>query len=431
MGFDVKQILHGKARSLIHLETGPGLGCTEPAAIGLATAAAASLLPGGHVDSVHLSTDANIHKNAMGVVTPNSGGRASIPLAAAMGAVGGDPGQGLQVFAAVTQPKLAKARRLVEEGRVAVDIAKDVPGLYVKAVVKAGDAEAVAVIRGQHDNIACLSLNGRELNDHPLLNPAHAAGAGELPGLEKWLEGLGTPDLLDLLEDMDHEDLDYIRQGLRLNQDLAEYGLRHGPGLGVGRSQLSLMRQGALCKDMPLWGGIHAAAGIDARMGGVALPAMTLAGSGNQGIAAGTPIAAAAEFATLEDETLVLKAVTLSYLITCLIKARVGRLSALCGSAVAAGAGAAAGVAYLLGGTADKVGGAVTNHIENTAALICDGAKTSCALKVGEAAASGVKSALLALSGCVVRPIDGVAGRTGEESMANLGKLSREGLSNM
>ena len=36
MGFSIKDILHGNARQLLHLETDPGLGCTEPAAIGLA-----------------------------------------------------------------------------------------------------------------------------------------------------------------------------------------------------------------------------------------------------------------------------------------------------------------------------------------------------------------------------------------------------------
>lgn len=430
MGFNIKDVLHGKARDLIHLETAPGLGCTEPAAVGLAAAAAASLLPGNHLDSVHLTTDPNIHKNAMGVVIPNSGGRASIPLAAAMGAAGGDPEQGLQVFAAVTKPRLATAKRLLQEGRVAVDIAHDAPGLYVKAVVKGGGREAAAVIRAQHDHIVSLALDGAEQSDNPLLAGGQA-GDGGLAELEEWLSSLGVEEILNLLEELDREDLDYIRQGLRLNQDLADYGLQHGPGLGVGRTQLSLLRRGMLRKDISLWAGIYAAAGIDARMGGVSLPATTLAGSGNQGIAAGAPIAAAADFATLEEETVMLKAVTLSYLITCRIKAQAGRLSALCGSAVAGGAGAAAGAAYMLGGSARQVGGAVTNHIENTAALICDGAKTSCALKVGEAVSSGVKSALLALSGTVVAPIDGIAGRSGDESMAHLGEISRQGLKSM
>ena len=44
MGFTLKNILHNKAKTLLHLETDPGLGCTEPAAIGLSAAAAVALL---------------------------------------------------------------------------------------------------------------------------------------------------------------------------------------------------------------------------------------------------------------------------------------------------------------------------------------------------------------------------------------------------
>jgi L-cysteine desulfidase len=73
----------------------------------------------------------------------------------------------------------------------------------------------------------------------------------------------------------------------------------------------------------------------------------------------------------------------------------------------------------------------VVNHLESTATLICDGAKTSCALKVGEAVASAVKSALLSLEGTVVRPNDGFIGKSPEETLGYLGALSRQGLAAM
>jgi len=43
MAFSLKEILHNCASDLIHHETEPGIGCTEPAAVGLCAAAAASL----------------------------------------------------------------------------------------------------------------------------------------------------------------------------------------------------------------------------------------------------------------------------------------------------------------------------------------------------------------------------------------------------
>ena len=45
MDISLKDILHDRVRALLHLETEAGLGCTDPAAIGLAAAAAPE--PGG------------------------------------------------------------------------------------------------------------------------------------------------------------------------------------------------------------------------------------------------------------------------------------------------------------------------------------------------------------------------------------------------
>jgi len=431
MGFGIKDILHDKARHLLHLETDPGLGCTEPAAIGLCAATAAALLPGRTVEALSVSTDPNIYKNAMGVTIPNSGGEAGIPLAAAMGAAAGDPARRLEVFAAVDADGLARARELVRQGKVRASIAEGTQGLYVRVEATSGDDTAVAVIAGRHDHVVSRSLNGAEQPCGAQAGAGTDEGDGGLEELEQWLLGLSLGEIVDLLDDMDASDIRYVREGLALNTALCEYGLAHGPGIAVGRNTLGLLRRGLLRKDAAAWAIIRTAAGIDSRMGGAPLPAMTLAGSGNQCIAAGIPVLAAAEFATLEDEDIVPRAVMLSYLTTCAVKAGVGRLSALCGSGVAGGAGVAAAVAYLFGGTPEAVGGAVKNHIASFAPVCCDGAKTGCALKVGHLAGSAVTNGLLALSGCVVRPTDGIVDFSPEQTMRNLARVAREGIAGL
>ena len=430
MSFTLKHILHNKAKALLLLETDPGLGCTEPAAIGLSAAAAVALLKEKTIESIKVTTDPNIYKNAMGVIIPGSEGQSGIPLAAAMGAVAGDPENRLQIFSTIDKQGLQKAESLLKEGKVSAEIKEGQAGLYIRTVIKAGSHTVEAVISGRHDHIESLRIDGEFQKDHPLL-----AGKGSedsnVEDLKQWLTSLSIGEIVDLLDDLDRDDIAYINRGIDLNMELVKYGLSHGPGLGVGKTQQSLLRQGLLKNDMVLAGGIFASAGIDSRMGGAMLPAMTLAGSGNQGIAASTPIVAVTDFATLEDNQLLIKSVALSYLLTCYIKALAGRIGPLCGSGVAGGAGVAAGVTYLLGGTVEKIGGAIKNHIETFAAIICDGAKTSCALKVGEAASSGVKSALMALQGTVVRPVDGIIDESPETTMRNLGKLTRSGLKNM
>jgi L-cysteine desulfidase len=430
MGITLKDMLHDRARAFLHLETEAGLGCTEPAAIGLAAAAAAALLDSQEFETIEVEVDQNIFKNALAVIIPASGGQCGLELAAAMGVVVGDPTLKLQVFAGMDSPRLEMAKRLVQDGKVSVALHEGPPGLNVRVSVGAGGRTAAAVITGQHDHLEALFLNGQPLPDHPWLSRGGGPGM-DLETLEKWLTSLSLAEMAELLDELDSDDLAYIQKSVDMNLKLAEIGLAQASGLGVAQAQVSLVRQGLLKKDMALWGGMLAAAGIDARMGGVMQPAMTLAGSGNQGIAASLPLVAAADFTILEDRQVLVKAVMLSYLVTCHLKALVGRLSALCGSGVASGAGVAAGVTYMLGGPVDRIGGAIKNHLENSATVICDGAKTGCALKVGEAMASAVKSALLALNGCIVKSTDGFIADTVEDTMRNLGRLSQEGLARM
>ncbi len=431
MTSSVEHTLHNTMRDLIHLETESGLGCTDPAAVALCAAGAASLVSRDSIESIDVKTDRNVFKNAMSVIIPSSGESCGIPLAAAMGAVSGNPENGLEIFSTVDPASLEKARTLLNTGKVTAGIAEGSDGIYIKVVITAGGHRAEAVISGQHSHFESLTLDGVPQSGHHRADSGNQRD-GDVETLEKWLTTLSLAQIVDLLDDLDDGDVFYIRQGIEMNMRLVEHGLTHGPGLAVGKTQLELIGQGLLSEDPALMSGITAAAGIDARMAGVKLPAMTLGGSGNQGIASGTPLVTVSDLAGVGDDPVLLaKAVTLSYLITCTIKAYTGRLCALCGSAVASGAGVAAGVAYLLGGTVEQIGGAIMNHVGTTATILCDGAKGGCALKVGEAVCSGTKSALLALQGVSMSSTDGIMGQSPEETMRNLGLLSTKGLDNM
>ena len=162
-------------------------------------------------------------------------------------------------------------------------------------------------------------------------------------------------------------------------------------------------------------------------MAGVNLPAMSSAGSGNHGLTAVLPIWAVKDYVSCPDET-VIEALALSHMVTAYIKAHTGRLSAVCGCSVAAGAGAAAGVAYLLGGSTQHIAGAIVNLIEDLAGVICDGAKAGCALKLATASGTAVQSALFALQGVSVQATDGIVGASPEKTMQNIGTLCKEGM---
>ena len=95
---------------------------------------------------------------------------------------------------------------------------------------------------------------------------------------------------------------------------------------------------------------------------------------------------------------------------------------------MAAGAGATAGVTYLLGGDLRHIAGAIKNLIVDLAGVICDGAKGSCALKLATAGGTAVQAALFALQGVTVRATDGIVCETPEGTMRNVGTLTTEGM---
>ena len=415
-------------KDILKIQVAPALGCTEPVAIALGAAAAVSLLPEKQIDEIEIWVDPNIYKNGLAVSIPGTGGLSGLDMASAVGALGGDATLRLEVLDSVDSPAISAAQKIVKAGRVKVNLLRDQVGLFIKTIVKGNGHTAESVITGLHDNIVSLALDGRTMTDHVLL-PKAGSGDGKrrLADLEAWLKGLSLDQLLELLDDLDDEDLQFLESGVEVNMRLADYGLKHGPGLGVGRTMERLVRQGLIKRDMITAARILASSAADARMSGVKLPAMSSAGSGNHGLTAILPIVAVEKFISVDHRT-TLEAIGLSHIITAYVKAYTGRLSAICGCSVAAGAGATAGVTYLMGGTKLHIAGAIKNLTEDLAGVICDGAKGGCALKLATASGTAVQAALFSLQGVNVSATDGIIGRSSEDTMKNIGTLTTQGM---
>jgi prepilin-type processing-associated H-X9-DG protein len=164
---------------------------------------------------------------------------------------------------------------------------------------------------------------------------------------------------------------------------IAEEGLKNSYGANVGKVLLR-----AYQPDIKITAKAYAAAASDARMNGCELPVVINSGSGNQGITASVPVIVYARGMHLSDEKLY-RALCVSNLITIHLKKGIGALSAYCG-VVSAGAGAACGVAYLLGGRKEEIAHTLVNALAIDSGIICDGAKASCAAKIATAVESGL-----------------------------------------
>ena len=417
-----------RVKDVLRAEVAPALGCTEPVAIALAAAAAASLIPGEPITALEIWVDPNIYKNGIAVAIPGTKGLNGLDLAGALGALGGDPSRRLEVLATIDKSVVHHARELLDRKKVSINLLEDKQGIYVKTIVRSNTTAAEAIIENLHDNIVSLKVNGQSVTDSVLLATGKNGGQkSKLLRVEAWLKQLSLADLVELLDDLDEDDFTFLEEGVQYNMRLAEYGLKHGSGLGIGKTLERLVRQGLIRKDMIVASRILTAAASDARMAGVSLPAMSSAGSGNHGLTAILPIWAVKDYVEC-DRQVVLEAIGISHIITAYIKAHTGRLSAVCGCSVAAGAGATAGITHLLGGTLRHMAGAITNITEDLAGVICDGAKAGCSLKLATAAGTAVQSALFALQGVQVQSTDGIIAASAEKTMQNIGRLSTQGM---
>ena len=403
--------------SLLKRDCVPALGCTEPTAVALAAAKACEIL-GRAPETVEIRASGNIIKNGMGVGIPGTGA-IGLHVAAALGALAGKSERGLEVLEGVTGEDIRKSLALVEARKVTVSIADTPEKLHIEAICRSNGDSARVIISGSHTNIVLVERNDSAIFEKPI-------GPSEVAGEEDDVPVLSVKIICDFCNEAKFEDIRFILDGAEMNRAIADEGLRGEWGLQVGKNVLEHVKKGyypsGLLSDVVSF----TAAGVDARMAGADLPAMSNSGSGNQGITVMLPVVKAAERLGKSEEELA-RALVLANLVAIHIKRHLGVLSALCG-VVSAATGASCGITRLLGGGTREVSCAIKNMIANISGMICDGAKPGCALKVSTGAAAAVESALLAADSIEVSRHDGIIDSDIEKTIANLGELGTVGM---
>lgn len=393
------------------------LGCTEPIAVAYASALARAAL-GTMPEHINVTCSGNIIKNVKSVTVPNSGGMRGIEAAALLGVLGGDETRGLEVLESVTESDRVKAAALIADGTCSIELAEDVPNLYVRVEAAAAGHVAVARLEDRHTNVTGLTRDGIPVtvgNISATSADPHATVADPRATLSLasiW-EFAHTVDLA-LVDEL-------ITNQITTNKAISDEGLRNSWGANIGRTLLHSRSADITCKARA-----SAAAGSDARMSGCAMPVVICCGSGNQGITCSMPVLEYAHDMWASHEELV-RAVVLSDLTAVHVKYYVGELSAFCG-AVSAACGAGAGICMLRGGSLKQFEATVVNTLVNVGGIVCDGAKPSCAAKISAAVDAAILGCDQALTGCNFLPGDGLVGKTPEESIRAMGYVGRVGM---
>ncbi len=395
----------------------PATGCTEPVSLAFAAASAAREL-GEPVLSVEARVSANLMKNGMGVMVPGTG-RHGLHIAAAVGALGGDPSKGLQVLNGISPDHIEAGKRMADMGLVTIQIAREVPNvLYAEALVKGKNHTAKVCIADAHTNVVRIEKDG---------NSIFRAEQGEDTAFEEkqaFLQKLSICEIVEFAEQVPLEAIDFMKQAGEVNDALSKEGLTRKYGLAIGSAMRKKQEKGIVGRDLMNEVIIRTAAASDARMGGAPLPAVTNSGSGNQGIAATEPVVVVADYLNASDEER-LRALVLSHMTAIYAHAFLPKLSALC-AALTASMGAAAGMAWLLDreNSVRTIRHAVCSMTGDAVGMVCDGAANSCSMKVVTAVSSAFRSVILALDGVRVGGSDGLVADDADECIRNVGALA-------
>lgn len=401
---------------LIEEDVTEALGCTEPVAVAYCANVAGGFVDRDKTTKIDVYTSKNVYKNGKSVKIPNTGA-CGLDLAATVGVFAEKSEHAMQVFGRADDEVIARAKAFVADGKVRVAYLEDTPDIYVRIELVAGEDRVTAELAHSHTHIERVVVNGETVLDNEKKDAADVETSFDM-------RSLSFAKLREIIDEAPFEKLAFTLDGVDVNMRAAMEGLK-GYGSKLGKTLNELKKTGVLADHFVTDARILTAAAADMRMGGGNASIMTSGGSGNQGIGVILPIAVVAKEEGASDDKLA-RAIFFGHAINRYVKEYSGKLSGICGCAIASGIGASAGIVYLLGGTNEQIAGACQNLYANLTGMICDGAKESCALKLSTSAEEAILSAYLAKNGVVSEKGVGVLGNTIEETVLNIGKLSRK-----
>lgn len=418
-----QNILWAEFIKAVKHEVVPALGCTEPISLALASAIAAAYLE-GPIDKIEAKVSPNLMKNGMAVTVPGTG-MVGLPIAAAVGALGGDPNGGLEVLKPLTKEIVKQGKHMLEQNQVSVTIAGVPKILYAESKVFSGNHWVKVCIADTHTQVTLIETDAKIIfkaaSDSAI--PTHIPLTKKQTTTDYSLASATARNIFEFVQNVPFESIQFILEAAALNEALSQEGLKNEYGLHIGATLQRQIAQGFLADDLLTKILIRSTAASDARMGGATLPAMSNSGSGNQGIAATMPVVVVADFLNANQEQRA-RALILAHLIAIYVHNKLPRLSALC-AVTTASMGAAAGMAWLLSkGEYEPISMAICSMVGDIAGIICDGASNSCAMKVSTSASSAFKAVLMALDSMRVTGNEGIVCHDVDESIDNLCALA-------
>lgn len=385
---------------LLKQDVTPALGCTEPVCEALCLANAAKVLD-EKIVSIDVDVNIGIFKNGMSAGIPNFD-HVGLKYAATLGAFLKNPKKGLKLFEDIDDSIKEKVYKFKQ---VQVHVDSTQTNLYVKGTLHTQNQTSTCIIQDEHTNVVFLSKNDEILIDNKNT-------VSKQSNLIQDLRKMSISDIVDLVNDLDSKDIEFLYDGVKMNLELADYAKDHNLALS---SSFSSNLVSTLT------------AAIEARLSGCPLNTMSSSGAGTKGIALILPIhiVALEQHISKEKE---LKALALGHLLNRYINSYIGKLSPMCTCVMASSTACSAALVYMFGGNKNQIGYAIKNMTGTVTGMICDGGKVGCSLKVTTGTLSALLCAKTALNNAPLKNSDGIVASTPEKCIQNMAYLSKVGM---
>ena len=322
----------------------------------------------------------------------------------------GDANKELEVLADIDKSKLDLCDKFIDEGLVTVNLQANKVGLYIQIILENDSESSSVTIEGNHTNIVEIKKNEEILFEK------------EDDNKEELKVGFSFDQIYNFAKTCDYSDIrDILDRQISYNEKISKEGIQNNWGSNIGKIILQNNPNNYYEKLAA-----YAAAGSDARMNGCELPVVINSGSGNQGITTSVPLILYARDYNLSDDCLY-RALIFSNLISLYMKDQIGKLSAYCG-VVSASSAVISSIAFINDEDKKIIEETITNALAGNSGIICDGAKSSCAMKI----ASSIRNATLAYqqskSNNSFGVGDGIVKDSIDKTIDTVGKIAKYGM---
>lgn len=211
---------------LLKQDVTPALGCTEPVCVALCLANAAKVLD-EKIVSIDVDVNIGIFKNGMSAGIPNFD-HVGLKYAATLGAFLKNPKKGLKLFEDIDDSIKEKVYKFKQ---VQVHVDSTQTNLYVKGTLHTQNQTSTCIIQDEHTNVVFLSKNDEILIDNKNT-------VSKQSNLIQDLRKMSISDIVDLVNDLDSKDIEFLYDGVKMNLELADYAKDHNLALSSSFHQI-------------------------------------------------------------------------------------------------------------------------------------------------------------------------------------------------